>query len=175
MRGQDLLTALADELKGIAPELVQAYDADNDTGAASHAYVTTVGRLSEAAGYMGLAGVQRICASVLENLAHLDGSEADERLLVRPLFTEWAPLLESHLRDAASPAPIESLLRHFGGGWVPLPLEGESLDGLRAELEAANGIGAALDEDTAPETLTTDDLTLHIGNDVDAALLDAFL
>ena len=50
MRGQDLLTALADELKGIAPELVQAYDAENDTGAASHAYVTTVGRLSEAAG-----------------------------------------------------------------------------------------------------------------------------
>ena len=68
MRGQDLLTALADELKGIAPELIQAYDAENDSGAASHAYVTTVGRLSEAAGYMGLEGVKRICACVLENL-----------------------------------------------------------------------------------------------------------
>ena len=29
MRGQDLLTALADELKGIAPELAQAYDSGN--------------------------------------------------------------------------------------------------------------------------------------------------
>ena len=29
MRGQDLLTALADELKGLAPELAQAYDAGN--------------------------------------------------------------------------------------------------------------------------------------------------
>jgi chemotaxis protein histidine kinase CheA/ActR/RegA family two-component response regulator len=177
MRGQDLLTALADELKGIAPELVQAYDADNDTGAASHAYVTTVGRLSEAAGYMGLEGVKRICACVLENLVHLDAGDADERLLVRPFFTEWAPLLETHLRDAASPAPVEALLRHFGGGWVPLPLEGEALAALRGELEAATGIGAALDEseDAAPEALTAADLTLDIGNDVDAALLDAFL
>ena len=57
MRGQDLLTALADELRSIAPELVQAYDAGSEAGASSHAYVTTVGRLSEAAGYMGLAGV----------------------------------------------------------------------------------------------------------------------
>ena len=177
MRGQDLLTALADELRGIAPELVQAYDAGNDAGAPSHAYVSTVGRLSEAAGYMGLEGVQRICACVLENLAHLDGSDPDERVLVRPFFTDWACLLESHLRDAASPAPIEDLLRHFGGGWVPVPLEEDALLSLRTELEAANGIGAALDQDAdaAPEALTHADLALNIGNDVDAALLDAFM
>jgi len=147
MRGQDLLTALADELRSIAPELVQAYDAGSEAGASSHAYVTTVGRLSEAAGYVGLAGVQRLCACVLENLAHLDGSDADERVLVRPFFTEWARLLESHLRDAGSPAPIDDLLRHFGGGWVPLPLEDDALAALRTELEAANGIGAALDQE----------------------------
>jgi chemosensory pili system protein ChpA (sensor histidine kinase/response regulator) len=177
MRGQDLLTALADELRGIAPELVQAYDAGNDAGAPSHAYVTTVGRLSEAAGYMGLAGVQRLCACVLENLAHLDGSDPDERVLVRPFFTDWARLLEAHLRDAGSPGPIDDLLRHFGGGWVPLPLEGDALTSLRTELEAANDIGAALDQDAdaAPETLTHADLALNIGNDVDAALLDAFM
>ena len=177
MRGQDLLTALADELRSIAPELVQAYDAGGNAGASSHAYVTTVGRLSEAAGYMGLAGVQRMCACVLENLAHLDGSDADERVLVRPFFTEWPPLLEAHLRDAASAAPIDELLRHFGGGWVPLPLEGEALAALRMELEAATSIGAALDQDdaAAPEALTQADLALDIGNDVDAALLEAFM
>jgi chemosensory pili system protein ChpA (sensor histidine kinase/response regulator) len=177
MRGQDLLTALADELRGIAPELVQAYDSGDQPGAPSHAYVTTVGRLSEAAGYMGLAGVQRLCACVLENLAHLDGSDADERVLVRPFFTDWARLLESHLRDAGSPGPIDDLLRHFGGGWVPVPLEGDALAALRTELEAANGIGAALDQDAdaAPEALTHADLALDIGNDVDAALLDAFM
>ena len=32
----------------------------------------------------------------------------------------------AHLRDASSPAPVESLLRHFGGGWVPLPLDERS-------------------------------------------------
>ena len=177
MRGQDLLTALADELRSIAPELVQAYDAGSEAGASSHAYVTTVGRLSEAAGYMGLTGVQRLCSCVLENLAHLDGSDADERVLVRPFFTDWARLLEAHLRDAGSAAPIEDLLRHFGGGWVPLPLEGDTLAALRSELEAASGIGAALDQqdDAAPETLTHADLALDIGNDVDAALLDAFM
>ena len=177
MRGQDLLTALADELRSIAPELVQAYDAGSETGASSHAYVTTVGRLSEAAGYMGLAGVQRLCSCVLENLAHLDGSDSDERVLVRPFFTDWARLLETHLREAGSSGPIDDLLRHFGGGWVPLPLEGDALTSLRGELEAANGIGAALDEeaDAAPEALTHADLALDIGNDVDAALLDAFM
>src|SRR6187397_1121512 len=169
MRGQDLLTALADELRSIAPELEQAYDAGSEAGASSHAYVTTVGRLSEASGYMGLDGVQRLCGCVLENLAHLDGCDADERVLVRPFFTDWARLLEAHLRDAGSPAPIDDLMRHFGGGWVPLPLEGAALAALRTELEAANGIGAALDQqdDAAPETLTHADLALDIGNDVD--------
>jgi hypothetical protein len=103
MRGQDLLTALADELKGIAPELAQAYDAGNDTAASARAndtYVTSVTRLSEAAGYMGLEGVKRICASVLSNLDHIDVDDTDARVLVRPFFTEWAPLLEAHLRDA---------------------------------------------------------------------------
>src|SRR5437763_8732654 len=99
MRGQDLLTALADELRSLAPELAQAYDVGNDPAAATRAtdsYVTSVNRLSEAAGYMGLAGVQRVCASVLANLQDLDPNDLDARLLVRPFFIEWAPLLESH-------------------------------------------------------------------------------
>jgi chemotaxis protein histidine kinase CheA/CheY-like chemotaxis protein len=180
MRGQDLLTALADELRGLAPELAHAYDAGNDPAAAAHAndsYITSVTRLSEAAGYMGLDGVKRICASVLENLRHLDTDDADARVLVRPFFTEWPGLLEAHLRDAGAADPVDALLAHFGGGWVPLPLEAESLDALRTELNAATSIGAALDasEDAAPEALTAADLTLDISGDVDAALLDAFM
>ncbi|HET9474265.1 MAG TPA: Hpt domain-containing protein, partial [Steroidobacteraceae bacterium] len=180
MRGQDLLTALADELKGVAPELAQAYDAGNDPAAATRAndsYVTSVTRLSEAAGYVGLEGVRRICACVLGNLDHLDEDDADARVLVRPFFIEWAPLLEAHLRDANAPGPINALLEHFGGGWVPLPLETEALAELRGELLAASSIGASLDEseDAAPETLTAADLTLEISGDVDAALIDAFM
>lgn len=180
MRGQDLLTALADELKGLAPELAQAYDAGNDPAAAAHAndsYVTSVSRLSEAAGYMGLEGVKRVCAAVLDNLDHLDENDADARVLVRPFFTEWPTLLEAHLRDAGESAPIDALLAHFGGGWVPLPLEGDALAALRSELAAASSIGAALDqsEDAPPEVLTEADLTLDISADVDAALLDAFM
>jgi chemosensory pili system protein ChpA (sensor histidine kinase/response regulator) len=178
MRGQDLLTALADELSGLAPELAQAYDSGSgEPAAAAHAYVTTVNRLSEAAGYMGLDGVQRICACVLENLSHLDTGDIDERVLVRPFFTEWAGLLEAHLRDPALGAHIDALLRHFGGGWVPLPLEGDALAALRTELEAALQVGAALDqaEDSPPEALTAADLALTIGQDIDAALLDAFM
>jgi len=181
MRGQDLLTALADELQGLAPELAQAYDAGSGepeaVAHANHSYVTSVNRLSEAAGYMGLAGVQRICASVLANLEHLDPGDADARVLVRPFFTEWARLLESHLRDSTSAGPIDELLQHFSGGWVPLPLEPQDLDALRAELAAANSIGAALDvyEDAPPEAPTAADLTLDISSDVDAALLDAFM
>jgi chemotaxis protein histidine kinase CheA/ActR/RegA family two-component response regulator len=180
MRGQDLLTALADELRSLTPELAQAYDVGNDPAAAAHAadaYVTSVNRLSEAAGYMGLAGVQRACASVLVNLQNLDPGDVDARLLVRPFFIEWAPLLESHLRDAAAAAPIDALLRHFAGSWVPVPLEPHELEALRSELSAANSIGAALDasDDAPPEVLGSADLSLEISTDVDAALLDAFL
>ena len=109
---------------------------------------------------MGLEGVKRICACVLENLDHLDAGDADERVLVRPFFTEWAPLLEAHLRDAGAAGSDRVAAAHFGGGWVPLPLEGEALAALRGELEAATGIGAALDEseDAAPEALTAADL-----------------
>ena len=85
MRGQDLLTALADELKGLAPELVSAYDAGSP---GDDAYLTSVSRLSEAAGYMGLSGVQRIAACVTDNLQHLDSEDQDARVLVRPFFTE---------------------------------------------------------------------------------------
>src|SRR4051812_29822642 len=118
MRGQDLLTALADELKGLAPELAAAYDAGSadDPGArvlADDSYVTSVTRLSEAAGYMGLGGVQRIAACVLENLQHLNTDDQDARVLVRTFFTDWPLLLEAHLRDATAGAPIEALIAHF--------------------------------------------------------------
>jgi len=51
------------------------------------------------------------------------------------------------------------------------------LSELRSELQAASGIGAALDEteQAAPETLSAGDLGLEISSDVDAALIDAFL
>jgi len=174
MRGQDLLTALADELKGLAPELASAYDLGTP---GDDAYLTSVTRLSEAAGYMGLTGVQRIGACVTDNLQHLDSDDQDARVLVRPFFIEWAQLLEAHLRNATELAPIESLIAHFGGGWVPLPLDDAALTELRTELAAANGIGAALDEteQAAPEALEAFDLALDISSDVDAALIDAFL
>jgi chemotaxis protein histidine kinase CheA/ActR/RegA family two-component response regulator len=182
MRGQDLLTALADELKGLAPELAQAYDAGTTQepqarALANDSYVTSVSRLSEAAGYMGLAGVQRMAACVLTNLEHINSDDQDARLLVRPFFTDWPQLIEAHLRDAESSGPIESLISHFGGGWVPLPLEESALQELRGELAAARSIGAALDESesAAPEALKAGDLALDISNDVDAALLDAFM
>src|SRR6478736_10100412 len=182
MRGQDLLTALADELKGLAPELAHAYDAGSDSeptaaARANDSYVTSVARLSEAAGYMGLDGVQRICACVLTNLENLDASDADARVLVRPFFIQWPLLLEAHLRAPLEDVPIEELLAHFSGGWVPMPMESDAIDALRAELLAASSIGAALDasDDAAPEALTAADLTLDVSNDVDAALLDAFL
>src|SRR4051812_13485598 len=173
MRGQDLLTALADELRSLASELAQTYDVGNDPAGAAHAadsYVASVNRLSEAAGYMGLTGVQRACACVVTNLQSLHPDDVDARLLVRPFFTEWAPLLEAHLREAAAAEPIEALLRHFAGSWVPVPLESHDLEVLRAELSAASSIGAALDasDDAPPEVLGSADLTLDISNDVDA-------
>ena len=172
MRGQDLLTALADELRGLAPELAAAYDAGNS----DDAYVTSVSRLSEAAGYMGLGGVQRIASCVLANLEHIN-KQQDERVLTRSFFTDWPSLLENHLRTASQAGPIDALLAHFGGDWVPLPLDADALEALKAELHAANDIGAALDEteQAAPEALSAADLVLDISNDVDAALLDAFL
>jgi chemotaxis protein histidine kinase CheA/ActR/RegA family two-component response regulator len=172
MRGQDLLTALADELRGLAPELAASYDAGN----ADDAYVTSVSRLAEAAGYMGLAGVQRIVACVLGNLEHVT-REHDERVLLRSFFVDWTRLLERHLRLPQDTDSIETLLAHFGGDWVPLPLDAEALQALRVELLASKDIGAALDEteQAAPEALTAADLTLDISHDVDGALLDAFL
>ena len=172
MRGQDLLNALADELRGLSPELTSAYDSGNS----DDAYVTSVTRLSEAAGYMGLAGVQRIAACVLANLAQIT-SEQDERLLTRNFFTDWPRMLAKHLRAPQEPEYIDTLLAHFGGGWVPLPMDAEALAGLRAELHAARDIGAALDEaeSAAPEALTASDLSLAVSNDVDAALVEAFM
>ncbi len=170
MRGQDLLNALADELQGLGSELAAAYDSGSES------YLVSVARLSEAAGYMGLAGVQRIAAAVTANLEHVT-QQQDERVLVRGFFTEWPALLEAHLREAQSPALIDAVIEHFGGGWVPLPLEDAALQELRAELAAANSIGAALDESesAAPEAVCASDLTLDISNDVDGALLDAFM
>ena len=76
-----------------------------------------------------------------------------------------------------APGPIDSLISHLGGGWVPLPLDEPALIDLRAELSAASSIGAALDEteQAAPEALVASDLSLDISSDVDAALVDAFL
>jgi chemotaxis protein histidine kinase CheA/ActR/RegA family two-component response regulator len=171
MRGQDLLNALADELRGLTQELASAYDAGN----ADDSYVTAVSRLSEAAGYMGLAGVQRIAACVLANLDHVT-QQQDERVLLRNFFTEWPRLLGKHLRAPSEAEYIDGLVAHFDGDWVPLPLDEEASAALRAELNASQDIGAALDEEqSAPETLTAADLTLDVSPDVDGALVDAFL
>ena len=120
--------------------------------------------------------MQRIVACVLANL-ELISSEADERLLTRNFFADWPRMLEKHLRRPEEAEYIEALLAHFGGDWVPQPLDAESLAALRAELEAAKDAGAALDEadQAAPEALTAEDLSLAISSDVDAALLDVFL
>ncbi len=179
MRGQDLLTALADEVANLAPELAAAYDSGEDaesTARANDAYLTSVARLAEAAGYMGLAGVQRIAAAVTANLDHVT-QQQDERVLVRAFFTDWAHLLESHLRHAQSAEPVDSLVAHFGADWVPVPLDAAALGELRSELAASSSIGAALDEsdDAAPEALEAADLALDIGHDVDASLFDAFM
>ena len=182
MRGQDLLTALADELAGLAPDLAATYDSGS-TGepsaavSANESYVASVSRLSEAAGYMGLGGVQRIAACVLSHLENINADDHDARVLVRPFFVDWAQLLEAHLRNATAEGPVDSLIAHFGGGWVPMPLDEFALIELRAELLAASGIGAALDEteQAAPEALEAGDLSLDISGDVDAALIDAFL
>jgi chemotaxis protein histidine kinase CheA/CheY-like chemotaxis protein len=182
MRGQDLLTALADELAGLAPELSATYDSGSTgdpsaVASANESYVASVSRLSEAAGYMGLGGVQRIAACVLNNLENINADDHDARVLVRPFFVDWAQLLEAHLRNATAEGPVESLIAHFGGGWVPMPLDDFALTELRGELLAASGIGAALDEteQAAPEALEAGDLSLDISGDVDAALIDAFL
>jgi chemotaxis protein histidine kinase CheA/ActR/RegA family two-component response regulator len=182
MRGHDLLTALADELKSLGSELAQAYDFGTSSEAAARSqaddtYAAAVARLSEAAGYMGLAGVQRVAAVVVANLEHLDQDDQDARTLLRPFFTEWPAMLEAHLREPQAPAPVDALLAHFGGEWVPLPLDAHALAELRNELSMAASIGAALDEteSAAPEVLEASDLSLDISSDVDAALLDAFM
>jgi chemotaxis protein histidine kinase CheA/CheY-like chemotaxis protein len=182
MRGTDLLAVLADELKELGPELAREFDASagEDPAVASAAgehYAQSVNRLNDAAGYMGLAGVQRICACVLGNLAQLDAEDRDARVLVRSFFTDWAPLVEAHLRAPDAAVHVDTLISHFGGGWVPLPLDDAALTELRAELVAASAIGAALDEsdDAAPEELSAADLVLEVSHDVDGALFDAFL
>ena len=126
-------------------------------------YVTSVARLSEAAGYMGLDGVQAHLRQRARKSVHLDADDADERVLVRPFFTDWAALLETHLRDATSPAPVEALLRHFGGGWVPLPLEGEALAALRANSRPppASAPRSTRARTPRPKRSTAADLTLE--------------
>ena len=98
-------------------------------------------------------------------------------MLVRPFFTEWAQLLEAHLRDATAPAPDRIADRAFRRRLGAAAARRRLADGVALGLSAANGIGAALDEteQAAPEALDASDLSLDISSDVDAALIDAFL
>ncbi len=94
------------------------------------AYVTSVARLSEAAGYMGLAGVQRIARLRAQTIFNTSMPTTRTRACWCGRSSPTGPqLLEAHLRNATAAGPVESLIAHFGGGWVPLPLDDVRVDG----------------------------------------------
>jgi chemotaxis protein histidine kinase CheA/CheY-like chemotaxis protein len=181
MKGSDLLLALADEVQSLTTDLAHSYEqwstAEADADELAGQFISAIERLAEAAGYMGLTGVQRIASVQLRNFLALADVEPEMRVLLKPWFCDWPTLLEAHLRAPQDPELISEIVLHLGNDCVPEPLRADESDELLGELAAASQIGAALDaeEGAAPEQLSADDMKLDVSPDVDGALLDAFL
>jgi hypothetical protein len=102
--GQDLLTALADELRGLRPNSRTTYDAGSGgwrlRAHANDSYVTSVSRF-RSRGLHGPAGVQRIALRARKSRTR---PETRTRAAGAPVLHRMGAALEAHLRDAESAA-----------------------------------------------------------------------
>ncbi len=182
MKLGDLISALADEIEIVRPELEQyladmsslELDDSRFTDAAEF-YSEQVERMGEAAEMVGFPGLQQVCEQVTGNIAVLKDKPLNERGEFIAFLQQWPDLVVhylKHLDDPSSAAGLIDFLRE-----APVPLKEE--DGLKMmhTLGAFPGAMDSLDGQEAsqrPVLASPNSVALIVPDDVDPNLLEGF-
>lgn len=184
MQYSDILNELRREIGDVQNDLAANFDiiatsaSDDPTFmAALEAYADQVERIAAAAGAIGLAGLQDLCAHVNELLLSAAALGRDERQALRASIGDWPTLVIEYLDAPEDFAVAERLVSLFGAAGSPLPITEDQQMELMTKLLTPVDTSQLMEEMEGPlhSEPGIEDVSLAVPADVDPELLDAFI
>ncbi len=182
MKLSDLISALADEINIIRPELAQQLQElstrkmdDQALVEAAQFYNEQLQRMGEAADMVGFPGLQGVCQHVADNIEQLLSKPVDERGDFIPFLERWPDLIVHYLHNLEDPSAAAGLVDFLRD--APLPLDEDEALKVMHKLGFFPGAMSALDDEEQPPrpvVASADDMSLAIPEDVDPTLLEGF-
>lgn len=181
MKLSDLISALADEIEVVRPELSQHLQElsarqidDNAFAEAAEFYSEQVQRMGEAADMVGFPGLQGVCGHVSDNICALTNKAVDERAGFIAFLEQWPDLVIHYLQNLDDPSAAAGLVDFLRD--APLPLEEDEALKIMHKLGSFPGAMDALDSEESyrPVLVGPEDVSLTVPEDVDPTLLEGF-
>ena len=180
MPSLEVLAVLADEVAEVVDGMSAAL---GDLDASSNAerlrealdfFSEQIGRIEEASGLLGLAGLKDICARVKDNVARLEGADGSHEALA--VFMRGPNLILDYLRSPRNPHTHVALRDYLADPHWPQPIAPEETEALVAEL--ANLDESPAESESQPRRATQarpEDVALEAAAEVNPVLVEAFL
>jgi chemotaxis protein histidine kinase CheA/ActR/RegA family two-component response regulator len=178
----DLIEALAAEIVGVQPDLERLLDQLSSAQADDPAfmdvldqYTSQTQRMGEASEMAGFAGLQAVCAHVVENTLLAPSLPVAERGPLTEFLRRWPVLIVYYLRNLGDPSAGAGLVDHLVH--APSPLADDQALKIAHMLGAMDGQVQSTfgsDEAARPILATPEDVALVLPDDVDQKLMEGF-
>ncbi len=182
MKLNDLITALADEIEIIRPELqehlrelISSETNDDVFSAAAEFYKEQTGRMGEAAEMVGFPGLQGVCDHVSQNIEQLSTEPRHQRIEYNSFLETWPNAVVYYLKNLDDPSAAAGLVDFLRT--APAPIEEEEALKIMHQLGSFPGAMESMqDEEKSyrPVLASPDLIALDVPKDVDQSLLDGF-
>lgn len=182
MKLNDLISALADEIEIIRPELQEhleeliAPDTKNaEFSEAAEFYTEQTQRMGEAAEMVGFPGLQGICEHVRKNIEQLTEEPEHERSQYSHFLQKWPDLVVYYLKNLSDPSAAAGLVDFLRT--APVAIEEEEALRIMHKLGAFPSAMESLEESSKtyrPVLAQATSVALDIPKDVEQSLLDGF-
>ncbi len=179
MASTEILAVLADEvteagevIAGASMHLARAHDSVGFDEAKT-AYLEQVQRISATCEALELSGLRRVCAFIEGNVLtlHLGGIDAERRVLLE----RWPMLVLGYLKAPREGVYSRELAQSLRRAAWPEPLEATAADELEQDLAASSDMAHLETEPARETTAQAEDVVLHIPDDINPKLVEAFL
>jgi len=180
MPSSEILEVLADEVRAAGEEMAASLSRLVDGGEAAFEearedYLVQVQRIASVAELLNLAGLERVCAFIADNLGAIEpGGLEDGR---QALLTRWPQLLLGYLKAPRDGVYAREMAELFLDPDWPQPLDEVAAKALEQSLVAiSESEGEDTEDDTDRQTeARPEDVALILAPDVNPQLVEVFL
>lgn len=184
MQYSDILNELRREIGNVQNDLAANLDviatAAGDEPAfmaAVEAYAEQVERIGDAAGAIGLGGLQDVCRQINAILLSATGLVQYEREAMRSAVGAWPQLVLEYLDAPEDFAAAEKIVSLLGAEGLPLRLAEDLQVEMMGKLLTPADVSQFMEDASGPSYAepTVEDVSLAIPQDVDQGLFEAFM